>query len=238
MAKRVRATGLPTDQARVGETLHHLRHYTGYQCTGCPLQGTCDPKPPPGGPWEIMEAEAGRSVQCRVHPTIQMVPVKVRRIKIDHSPPPAPKHERREERNVLLDANAIIEGDKGTFPGMIRLILEPPEGFHYFTTQAVADECRFLRNTDREVLFAHIEIVPSPAHIDAEIMETHGTGITPPSATDAGLFQLAKEDPRFDILVSHDRFHRWTGLHRTIGLEDRLKVYGVSEFVKYAKRHR
>lgn len=237
MAKRVRTTGVPADQARPGHTVPHLRKYTTYQCNGCALVGTCDTNPPPGGPWEVLDTEDARAVQCLVHPTIRMVPAKLRRVKAEKPPPPilqAPL----DERHILLDANALIEGAKGTFPGMITLILEPPQGFHYHTTQAVADECRFLPGVDREIVFSHIEVHPTPPTIDADIMETRGSGITPPSATDAGLFQLAKDDPRFTILVSHDRFHRWTGLPHSLGIGNRLQVKGVSDFVKYGRRHR
>ena len=238
MAKRVRGTGIPQDQAHPGQELPRLRNYTGYQCPGCPLHGTCDQSPPPGGPWEVIESDPERHLTCKVHPTVQMVPVRVRRIKRDHRPPPPPKHERQAEWNVLLDANALIEGAKGTFPGMIQLVLEPPPGFHYYTTDAVAAECPHLRNVDRAIVFSHITVLPAPTEIDPRITETRGTGITPPSPADAGLFQLALSDPRFHIIVSHDRFHRRTGLPRTLGIDDRVRVYGVSDFVRYAKRHR
>ncbi|MBW3582011.1 MAG: hypothetical protein KY455_02835 [Euryarchaeota archaeon] len=238
MAKRVRTTGVPIDQAQDGAILPRLRRYTGHQCPGCPLHGTCDPDPPPQGPWQVLSAEAEKAVECRVHPTVRMVPITVRRIKEDHAPPPAPVHARREETNVLLDANALIEGAKGTFKGIINLILEPPPGFRYFTTDIVEKEVRFLRNVDRNIVFDHITVVSAPPRIDPIIQETHGSGITPPTDADAGLFQLAKDDPRYHVLVSHDRFHRWSGLARTLGIADRLTVYGVDSFIKYAKKKR
>ncbi len=238
MAKRVRTTGLPVAQARVNHQVARIRDYTGYQCPGCPLHGTCDPSPPPGGPWEVIETDPDKAVTCRVNPNIEMVPCRLRRIKEDHSPPPPVRHERRAELHILLDANAIIEGAKGTFGGMIHLILEPPEGFHYYTAQSVADEVRFLKNVDREIVFNHITILPDPENIDPVIMGTHGQGITPPSAADAALWQIALDDERFHMLVSHDRFHRGTGLATTLGIQDRLTIYSVSDFVRYGKRHR
>jgi hypothetical protein len=238
MAKRVRTTGLPKDQAREEHQLARIRDYTGYQCPGCPLHGTCDPKPPPGGPWEVIEAEPDRVVICRVNPNIEMVPVKLRRIKQMRAPPPPPKHERREHLNILLDANAIIEGAKGTFKGMIHLLLEPPNGFNYHTTESVHKEIQYLKNVDKELVLNNIQVVPDPETIDPRILDTHGKGITPPTPADASLWQLAYEDDRFHMLVSHDRFHRGTGLATTLGIQDRLTIYSVSDFVKYAKRHR
>lgn len=237
MAKRVRITGVPSDQAKVGQTLKHLRNHTGYQCSDCTLKGTCDSNPPPGGPWEVMEVEEDRAADCLVHPTIRMIPTRVRRVKAERAAP-VPLMAPVEQRHILLDSNALIEGAKGTFPGMILLILEPPPGFHYHTTQAVADECKFLPGVDREVVFSHITVHPTPPGIDDAITETRGKGITPPSETDAGLFQLAKQDARFTVLVSHDRFHRWTGLPQSLGIADRFAVKSVPDFVKYATRHR
>lgn len=238
MAKRVRTTGLPVDQARKDHQIARIRDYTGHQCPGCPLYGTCDPQPPPGGPWEVLEADHAAAVTCRVNTNIEMVPVRLRRLKQSHAPPPPPVHEPRAQLNILLDANAIIEGAKGTFAGMVHLILEPPQGFHYYTAQSVADEVRYLHNLDREVVFNHITVLPDPPQIDATIMGTHGEGITPPSPADAALWQIAYEDDRFEMLVSHDKFHRGTGLSHTLGIHDRLKVYSVSDFVRYGKRHR
>lgn len=238
MAKRVRQTGIPHDQAHIGHIIAHLRRYTGHQCPGCPLHGTCLDNPPPGGPWEILEAETERAVTCKVNPNIRMVPVVAKRIKEDHRPPPPPKHKAQEEWHILLDANALIEGAKGTFKGLINLILDPPPGFHYHTTDQVADEVRFLRGVDRNVVFDHIEVHPAPREYDAVIEETRGKGVNPPSPADMGLFQLAKQDPRYTTLVSSDRFHSWTGLAQTLGIADRLTVYPVDGFVKYAKKKR
>jgi hypothetical protein len=238
MAKRMRATGLPQDQARVGHEIAGVRRYTGHQCAACVLQGVCDPDPPPGGPWEVMEAEPERATQCLVNPNIRMVPVRLRRIKVKREVPIAPRQEPLTERHVLLDANAIIEGAKNTFKRIIRLIVEPPQGFRYYTVRSVEEEVRFLPGVDRSFIFEHIAILDDPLAIDARILETRGQGINPPSHADAALWQVALEDPRFKILVSHDRFMRATGLARTLGIEDRLKVYSVDEFERFAARHR
>ncbi len=236
MAKRRRSTGIPSDHAAIGTILPHLKRYTGHQCDGCSLNGVCLDPAPPGGPWEVIGARPDEATECRVNPNITMVPVDVLRIKEARKETVAPQQAAKDTWHVLLDANAVIEGAKGTYPGIINLILEPPTGFHFYTTDQVADEIKFLKNHDRGVIFDNIEVVPAPREVDERITETRARSVNPPSPTDQGLFQLALDDPKYDMLVSSDRFHAWTALPQTLGIADRFRVYKVEDFVRYAKR--